>query len=291
MRIGIRIPSAGPLAGPEALAAVASAAEELGYDSVWVTEHFALPDEYAASYSYTPTGKSWWTADSPHLEVFNTLSWVAARTERVRLGTSVVVLPFRNPVVLAKSVATLDVLSGGRAILGVGVGWLEPEFAALAVPMGERAARTNECLGAIRALLSQERPAFEGERHRFDGAFGFAPKPVQRPWPPIWVGGESRAALERVVRYGDGWHPGALTPEALAPKLVLLDHICAERGRDRSEIEISLRALPAMPWEDSYLEAYRELGVSLVIFDPAYTHTELGDYLREVEAYARFVAA
>jgi probable F420-dependent oxidoreductase len=290
MKIGIRIPSAGPLAGPDALAAVASAAEQLGYDSLWVTEHFVLPDEYAANYSYTATGKSWWTADSPHLEVFNTLAWVAARTERVRLGTSVVVLPFRNPVVLAKSIATLDVLSGGRFIFGVGVGWLEPEFAALSVPIRERAARTNECLAAVRSLLAEERPSHAGERYAFDGGFGFAPKPVQRPWPPIWVGGESRAALERVVTYGDGWHPGALTPEALAPKLELLDRICAERGRDRAEIEISLRALPAMPWEDRYLEEYAALGVGTLIFDPAYTHTDVGDYLREVEAYARFIA-
>ena len=289
MRIGIRIPAAGPLAGPDAIATVAKLAEELGYDSVWVTEHFALPDEYAATYSYTPTGKSWWTADSPHLEVFNSLTWAAAHTERIRLGTSVVVLPFRNPVVLAKTVATVDVLSGGRLVLGVGVGWLEPEFDAVGVPIGERASRTDECLAAVRALLSEDRPVHKGERHHFDGSFGFAPKPVQRPWPPIWVGGESRRALERVARYGDGWHPGALTPDALRPKLEQLERICDEHERDIAGIELSVRALPAMRWEDAYLEVYAELGVGLVIFDPAYTHNDLGDYLREVESYARFV--
>jgi probable F420-dependent oxidoreductase len=291
MKVGIRLPIMGALATPAALAAVAERGEALGYDSLWVTEHFALPERVATLYGYGASGTPVWTADSPHLEVLTTLAWIAARTTRVRVGTSVLVLPYRNPIVLAKAIVTLDRLSGGRAVLGVGAGWLREEFDTLGVPFEERGARTREYLEALRALWSQARPTYAGRHVRLDGGFGFEPKPAQRPWPPIWIGGESRAALERVVDLGDAWHPAGLTLDALAEKLGQLRELCRERGRAYEEIEIAVRVLPAKELPADYLDRLAELGVSHVVFDPAYSHTDLDAYLEEVERYAQLIEA
>jgi probable F420-dependent oxidoreductase len=286
MKVGIRIPTAGPLADPDSIAAVAARAEDLGFDSLWTTEHFALPDEYAPAYAYTTSGKSWWTADSPHLEPLTALAWLAARTTRIRLGTSVIVLPFRNPIVTAKEVATVDHLSRGRLILGVGTGWLQTEFDAMGVPFKQRASRTREGLAAMRALWTQQRPLFEGRYYTFDGTWGSAPKPLQQPHPPIWVGGESRGALERVADLGDAWHPAALSADQLEAKLDELHDVCAERGRDPRSIEITLRVLPANEIDEHELDRLHRLNVTHIVLDPAYTHDSLDAYLADVDRLA-----
>jgi alkanesulfonate monooxygenase SsuD/methylene tetrahydromethanopterin reductase-like flavin-dependent oxidoreductase (luciferase family) len=173
-------------------------------------------------------------------------------------------------------------LSGGRFVFGVGIGWLEAEFAAVGARFATRARDSVEALRTIRSLLSEERPV--------DGSFGFAPKPVQRPWPPIWIGGESRGALQRVAELGDAWHPGSLTPDELAPRLDELRAVCSERGRSYDELEITVRVLRAKPFLDAYVDDFATLGVSELVFDPAYEHTDVDAYLDEVRAYARLIA-
>jgi len=175
------------------LAAIAQGAEELGFRSVWATDHLLVPTE-----NYRPYGRL--------LEALTLLSFLATKTKEVRLGTSVLIVPMRNPVEVAKQVATIDVLSGGRALLAVGAGWLEKEFRFLNANFAQRGAFLDESIRLVRALWSQERINFQGKFFNIaDGVF--EPKPVQGGGPPIWVGGNSRSAMRRAARLGDGWHP------------------------------------------------------------------------------------
>lgn len=181
------------LASPQTIADVAVAAEALGFDSLWVGERVFYP------------GKA--PADSPiDFEPLTVLSYVAACTSRIRLGTSTLILPYRHPILLAKAIATLDQLSGGRVILGVGSGWLEAEFAALGIPFAHRGPICDEYIAALRELWTSDEPRFQGRFCSF-GPLTFSPRPVQKPHPPIWIAGDSNRALRRAVELGDGWQP------------------------------------------------------------------------------------
>jgi probable F420-dependent oxidoreductase len=175
----------------------------------------------------------------PYYEPLTLLSFVAARTERVRLGTSVLVLPYHNPIRLAKTAATLDVLSGGRLILGVGVGSIEKEIQAMGSPFAERGAVTDEAIAVMRALWTEEDPSFDGKYSRLAG-MKFSPKPLQKPSIPVVIGGVSRAAIRRAARLGDGWQPLGLSPEALGQGITLLREEALARGRDVSKIPVSI---------------------------------------------------
>ncbi len=205
MQFGVLLPQFGPLArGPHVTArirTVAITAERLGYDVLWTAEHIIFPRTIATPYPYG--GRFPYPLTDPILEIVATLSYVAAITARIRLGSSVLVLPTRNPIVLAKELATLDVLSNGRLLLGVASGWLAEEFDMLGVPFHERGRRTDEYIALLRALWTDERVTFHGRWFNLTEA-AFFPKPVQQP-PPIWIGGSSAAALRRVARLGDGW--------------------------------------------------------------------------------------
>jgi probable F420-dependent oxidoreductase len=221
---------------------VAQAAEDLGLYSLWVGDHLLFPAEvdYTRSrYPMTPTGRLAIDTQSTMLEALTVLSALAGATRRVRLGTSVLVLPYRHPLLTAKVVATLDVLSKGRVILGVGVGWLREEFEALgAASFERRGALTDEYLRIFRHVWSAQEVDVAGRFYQFTG-FGFQPHPVQ-PWLPIWIGGASDAALRRVARLGDGWHPSHIPPRVYAAQLERLREYLAAAGRSPGEVTLSI---------------------------------------------------
>jgi probable F420-dependent oxidoreductase len=202
MEFGICIPHYGkPIDIPKILDTVRRA-EELEFDSIWVTDHILVPQTLEIIYR------------DHMLEPLALLSHVAAMTRRVKIGTSVIILPYRNPIVVAKMLATIDQLSAGRLIFGAAVGWMEPEFAALGAPFDERGAFSDECLRLMKALWTQEKVSFEGHYFKFS-SMQASPRPLQRPHPPIWVGGNSARARRRVAEYGDGWHATAMPLEDL----------------------------------------------------------------------------
>jgi probable F420-dependent oxidoreductase len=201
MKIGMFGMGSGICADPSVAARVAQRAEALGFESLWTGEHVVLPDPRKAPSPAPP--------EFPMLHPSTVLAYVAAVTHRVKLGTGIVLIAQRNPVVLAKEMASLDVLSKGRLILGIGAGYLEPEFAALGIPFHQRGARTDEYVPAMRALWTQEKPTFAGKYVKFSGIQA-RPRPVQPGGPPIVVGGASDAALERAARYAQGWYGFAM---------------------------------------------------------------------------------
>ena len=239
MRIDLWVPTATPFATPELLAVVGEEAEQRGVGTIWVGEHVVLFEEYASSYPYAEDGRIPAPPGTGLLEPLTTLTYLAAHTTTTRLGTAMLLLPQRNPVYVAKEVATLDWLSGGRVDLGVGVGWLEEEFNAVNVPWPRRGKRTDEYLAVLRTLWCDETSSYEGECYTLDPCQMF-PKPVQQPHPPIHIGGESPAALARVARAGRGWHTFNRTPDQLAEPLATLDALLADQGRTRSDVTITV---------------------------------------------------
>ena len=248
MRFGVSLQNRGAGATPENLALVARRAEALGFDSAFVGDHVVIPESFISEYPYSATGEFTGAASGEWLDQLTVLTYVGAKTERIRLGTGVLILPHRNPVVAAKTLATMDVLSKGRLIVGVGVGWLREEFEALGLPpFSERGAVGNEYLRAFKELWTRENPRFEGKYCGFSG-IKFEPKPVQKPHPPIWVGGESGPALRRAATLGDAWHPigsnprfPLVTAEDMRRSVSRLRGYAEKAGRDPSEIGVAYR--------------------------------------------------
>ena len=227
MRIGISLYNNQGIEDVHALVDLAVRAEALGFDSVWVHDHV-----FNVGHVLDRIGRR------PYYEPLTLLSYVAARTERVRLGTSVLVLPYHNPIRLAKAAATLDVLSRGRLILGVGVGAIEREMEALGVPFKERGSFSDEAIQVMRALWTEDEPRFDGRYSRFAG-MPFSPKPAQR-YIPVVIGGVSPAAIRRAARLGDGWQPLGLAPDAVKEGMAALRAEARARGRDASAIPVAL---------------------------------------------------
>jgi probable F420-dependent oxidoreductase len=238
MHFDLWLPTANPFATPEFLGAVGQGAEERGVNRIWVGEHVVLFDEYASSYPYSGDGRLPVGGETGLLDPFVTLSFLAAHTTTVRLGTAMCLIPQRNPLYTAKEVATLDWLSNGRVDLGVGVGWLREEFEALGVPWAQRGKRTDEYLGVLRSLWEDDLSRYEGQLVSLPECRQY-PKPVQRP-VPVHVGGESDAALRRVARHADGWVPFNCGPDELASLVDKLDRHLAEERRSRQQIEITV---------------------------------------------------
>lgn len=226
MKFGITGVNAGMGIVPSYAAGVARAAEELGFESLWTVEHVVVPAGYDSQYPYSKTGKMPGGEDVPIPDPMIWLSYIAAVTERINLGTAIIILPQRNPVVFAKACATLDQLSGGRMLLGVGIGWLREEFDAIGVPFDERGARTEEFVGAMRALWTQQEPSYSGRFVSFDRAKMF-PKPAQAAGIPVIVGGHTEAAARRAGRIGDGFFPWGIKAAELPP---LLEAIAPRRA-------------------------------------------------------------
>jgi probable F420-dependent oxidoreductase len=263
MRIGIALPNYGPLAGPEVLGRLARLAEDLGADGVWVSDHLVAPVDAESVYPYDrgPTHVSGRLGIIEEFyEPLVTLAYLAGQTRRVRLGVSAYVMPYRNPVVTAKQVATLDALSGGRVVLAVGVGWLREEFAALDVPFAGRGRRTDDYLAVCRALWAGGTATHDGPHFRLTPVRS-GPLPVQRPHPPIWIAGNSDAALARAARHGDGWHGIDLPPDDLAAHVARLRARCEALGRDPARVRITLRRRVTPDALRRDLDAYRAAGL------------------------------
>jgi probable F420-dependent oxidoreductase len=246
MRYGFYLPTRGPTATRDGVLALAREGERLGLHSAMIADHIVFPVESESEYPYTVDRKHPGGGDA--LETFSILGVVAGATERLRLVTSVLILPYRNPVLTAKMVASLDVLSGGRVTLGVGVGWLREEFQALASPdFDRRGAVTNEWIAIFKQLWTQSPASFAGRFYSYSN-IRCEPFPLQKPHPPIWVGGHSASALRRTARYGDGWHPvGAIAASPLPPQemrahLDTLKRLTEAEGRDASALTISYKA-------------------------------------------------
>lgn len=253
MKLGFFGIGSGPCADPEAAVRVARAAEDAGFESVWTGEHVVLPDPRVPPSPAPP--------QFPMLHPSAVLAHVAAATRTLRLGTGIVILPQRNPLVVAKEYASVDVLSGGRLLFGVAAGYLEPEFRALGIPFAERGRRTDEYIEAIRALWTQDQPAFKGKYVSFSGVDA-QPRPVQKPHPPIHVGGHSPAAFRRAARQGDGWYGFALDADATAKCLEGLR--AAERAASRERpLEVSIT--PPPPVDRDTIRRYEDLGVDRLI--------------------------
>ena len=239
MDVGVFVPLGNGNATPELMRALGPAVEERGFESIWVAEHVVLFDDYESSYPYSPDGKFPGGADSGLLEPLTALTYLAAITDRVRLGTGICLVPQRNPVYTAKQVADLDNLSGGRVDFGVGMGWLREEFEAVAMPFERRGRRGDEHLAVMRSLWTEEVSEHRGELYDLPPCRLY-PKPVQQPHPPIHVGGESDAALRRVARLGQGWFSFGRRADALAEPLARLDELLAAAGRSRADIELTV---------------------------------------------------
>jgi probable F420-dependent oxidoreductase len=245
MKYGFTVPRRGPLATPDSLAAIARRGEELGCHLLFTGDSIVVPRHITSRYPYSKTGELPSPAPNEAMEQLTVLAFLAGQTRSIRLVTSIIIVPSRNPLVAAKALATLDVLSKGRLIVGVGVGWMREEFEALGLPpFEERSAVTDEYIRAFKKLWTSDNPTFEGKYCRFSN-ISFLPKPAQKPHPLIWVGGESLRALRRTAELGNGWYPIGSnpqfpleTPEQLEARLQRLAAYAEQAGRDPAEIEI-----------------------------------------------------
>jgi probable F420-dependent oxidoreductase len=262
MRIGFFAIGIGRLTSPDWVRTVATNAERLGFASLWAPEHVVLLDRYASKYPYS-TGDFPAPTHTPMGDPFTTLAFAAACTKTIRLGTGICLVPEHNPVVLAKTVATTDLLSKGRLILGAGIGWLEEEFQAIGVPWERRAQRTRECIGAMRKLWSDDLSAYDGEFVKFEGVRSF-PKPANGKSVPVWFGGESGPALKRVADYGDGWIGFNLTADEAAGKVKRIEALLRASQRKRSDVELAVSPY-TKPMKTDDLARYRDAGVEEVV--------------------------
>ena len=298
MHFGVGLPHFRQMASAEAIVTVARQAEALGFDSVWVTDHIVIPHSAIPRFGET------------FFELFATLAYVAGKPRRVRLGTSVIILPYRNPLFMAKALATIDVLSGGRLIVGAAVGWLVEEFEALGIPFKERGARSNEALKIMKLLWTEAEPRFEGRFFKFAGIKA-EPKPLQKPHPPIWIGGSSAAALTRAAEFAEAWHPTHRPIEEIAAGVTQLKEMAKARGRDPNTLQVIARAPLRVVAGDEAQEPrpllvgtpeqivesigkYREAGVTGFMFDtfygnPAVNDQDLPGVLATLEAFAQKV--
>jgi len=291
MEYGFYLPNSGAGAEPDALTDIAKLGDRLGFYCMVMPDHILQPNQVNSTYPYSLTGDilaAGQSGDGEWPEQITTLAYLAGVTERIRLVTSVMIIPYRNPILTAKMLSTLDMLSKGRLILGAGVGWMKEEFELLNTePFAERGAVTNEYLRAFIELWTNDNPKFEGKYVNFSD-ITFLPKPVQKPYPPIWIGGQSKPAIRRAAQIGDCWHPvGAipaapLEPEELAENLVLLHQYAEKAGRDPATIQVSVKA-PLYDAGDSSgprrrfsgspdevrqdVQTYADVGVTHLIFD------------------------
>jgi probable F420-dependent oxidoreductase len=287
MEIGCHLPTQGPVATREALLTFAREAEKRNMASLWVSDHVVFPRTTTGNY---PGGRFPHPPDKPYLDPVTVLAAAAVCTTRARIGASVFILGHRHPVVMAKMLTTIDALSNGRLICGVGVGWWKEELDILGAPFHARGRQADEILRIFKELWTAENPSFEGGFFRFRD-IGFAPKPVQKPHPPIWVGGDSPGAFRRVVTLGDGWHATSKSPAELRDGLGRLRAAADAAGRPSETIALSLRfalgdellALGPQAVVD-LLSQYKRLGLGHLMID--FRRDDLGRMLEILELVA-----
>jgi probable F420-dependent oxidoreductase len=286
MDIGCQLPMQGPVATRDALMTFARQAEASGMASLWVSDHVVFP--YTSS-GY-PGGRFPHPPEKPYLEPVTLLAAAAMCTTKARLGASVFVLGHRHPVLMAKMLTKIDTLSNGRLICGVGVGWWQQEIEILGSPFNRRGKQGDEMLRIFKELWTSDHPTFNGDFYRF-GDIGFAPKPVQKPHPPIWVGGDSAGAFRRVVELGDGWHASGKTPAEMRDRIARLRAAADAAGRPWPSIAISLRLALSddlvrqgpQAVTDLFGE-YRRIGVAHLMVD--FRRDDLGRMLELLELVA-----
>ena len=292
MQIGFNLPVSGPMATAETMARVARLGEELGFDYLTLTDHIALPDTSTPGYPYSESGEFYSPDPGHRVEQLTATAWIAAKTEKIRLVLAVMVVPHRPAVVASKMLTTIDVLSGGRLVVGIGAGWLKPELEAVGTtPFAERGKVTDEFIDAFKVLWTQERPVFHGKYTNIEG-LAVDPKPVQKPHPPIWVGGESAPSMRRAARVGDAWYPIGTnqanmldTRPRLEAGIARLRKLTAEAGRDPNAVGVVYRvtrfAYEAPPATDGHrrlftgtladtiddAKALKAMGVTAIDFD------------------------
>ena len=274
MKFGVTIPNNWGVEDPSQVLTLGQLAEELGYDSLWVMDHLFNIGFIRERLE-----------DKPYYHPLATLSYLAATTQRILLGTSVLVLPYHNPVELAKYAATLDQLSGGRVTLGVGVGAMPEEFQALGIEMRQRGSLTDECIAIMKELWTSPHPTYHSRRWNFSD-LRFSPKPLQKPHIPLWIGGDSPGAIRRAAAVGDGWHPSSISPEEFSLGKRQISELAATSGRDPESIVMSMRVdvevqprpsgtratdQTSLPGEDpgrmaATIEAFQAAGVEHMVF-------------------------
>lgn len=291
MRIGLQAIGIGAGARPDVLAAVAREAERAGFATLWAGEHVVLFDRHDDStYPYADDGQFSVRSSADWLDPFAALTWAAAATSTIGVATGICLVPEHNPLILAKQAASLDHLSGGRFTLGVGVGWMREEFAALGVPFERRAQRTREYVDVMRRLWREDVATYEGEFVRFVGARSH-PKPVRR-MVPVLLGGESDAALKRAADYGDGWYGFNLSVDEAAERIATLERMLAERGRDRASFRVVVAPF-AKPCARDDVARHRALGVDelVVVAAPPKQVDAIGAWIGQLAADVALDAA
>lgn len=288
MDFGLHLPASSANVKAEDLVRFAQQAEALGFYCITVADHVIVPRNISVPYPYTVDGK--YPGTGYHLETLTTMGFLAGATKQIRFATSVMIAPYRNPIVTAKMLASLDVLSNGRMIVGLGVGWMKEEFENLnAPPYEERGKVTDEYIRAFRELWLSDNPSFNGKHCHFSNII-FLPKPVQKPGIPIWIGGHSKQAIRRAGQLGNGWHPIGgvptipLEPEDVAADMSMLREYAEKAGRDPKKIRVALkgslfdrekqitpgkrrRFIGTAEEVASDIRAYRAVGVDTMIFD------------------------
>ena len=273
MKFGLFGINMGACSNPDTAARVAQAAEAAGFESVWTGEHVVLPDPQVPPSPLPP--------HSPLLDPAVALAFVAAHTKTIKLGTGIIILPQRNPLVLAKELASVDVVSGGRLIFGLGIGYLKPEFDALGIPFDHKGPRSVEYLQAMQAVWTQEKPAYQGRFVSFSGIQAL-PQPVQKPYPPVVIGGHTPEAFRRAVQYGNGWYGFALDLDATAKCLAGLKAAAQAVSRPNSLGELEISITPGPGLDPDMAKRYAELGVQrLIPFRRAKTESELLDFVSQ----------
>jgi probable F420-dependent oxidoreductase len=286
MEFGANIFGVGPLADPRFLTETAQLAEMLGFDSVFVADHVIVPRQLKSKYPYSGDGSFPYDPDQNWLDPMVALGFLAARTSTIRIGTSVAVVPMRHPIVTAKQVATADHLSDGRVIFGVGIGWMAEEFALLGESFRDRGKRMDEYLQLMKVLWTERNPSFAGEHFNIRDC-AMTPKPVQKPHVPLWIGGDSPAALRRAARFGDAWHSAGSSLAELPEKLARLDAALTEAGRQRKQFTVSV--FPSDRINLDLVRRFADLGVNhtmvpVFAFDQAKVRRRLEQIAAEVIA-------
>jgi probable F420-dependent oxidoreductase len=284
MQIGYFAIGIGPTVSPEWIRTIATTSERLGFATIWAPEHVVLLEEYSSKYPYS-SGKFPAPPDTPIADPFATLAYAAACTNKIRLATGICLVPEHNPLVLAKTAATVDRLSGGRFILGAGVGWLAEEFDALGVQFERRGRRTREYIEVMRKLWTERSSSHQGEFVNFTNVLSY-PKPVGDRGIPVWFGGESNAALRRVAEYGDGWIGFNLLPDQAAEKIKRIEELLKANRRERSAVRLAVSPY-ANPIRTDDLQRYRDAGVEEVALLPLDRPRTEKDVIARLEQMAR----
>jgi probable F420-dependent oxidoreductase len=263
MKFGLMFVNAGPFSNPDLLAHLAVTAENCGFESLWTVEHVVIPKGYQSPYPYSKDGKIPGGEDVAIPDPLLPLGFVAALTKKIRLATGVMILPQRHPLYVAKELATLDLLSGGRTILGIGSGWLKEEFDALGLDFHERGARTDEAIQALRACWCDSPSNFKGKHFNFGPLMSF-PKPAQTNGVPVHIGGHSPAAARRAGRHGDGFFPALSDPPKLKELFAVMREAADKSGRDANQIELSCIGRS----NADAIKPLADVGIARVIFAP-----------------------